>query len=443
MAETIFAPATAPGRAGIAVVRISGPAAADAVARLTGTKPPPPRYAARARFCDPASGARLDDGLCLWFPAPASFTGEDVAELHIHGGRASVAALTAALARIAGLRFAEPGEFTRRAFENGKLDLTAAEGLADLVDAETEAQRRQAARQLDGELGALYDSWRARLISALAHLEAVIDFPDEDLPAGVRGELERGLDALVDDLSRHLDDGGRGERVRDGISIAIVGPPNVGKSSLLNALARRDAAIVSEAKGTTRDVIECHLDLGGYPAIVADTAGLREAGGAVEREGVARALARAEAADIRIVMFDASVVSKLERMAEELVDGDAVVVANKVDLLPERKEITIAGRRALAMSVTTGEGVATLLRELSSKVEARYGLAEQPALTRARHRAALEQCRDAVARGRGQAAVELMAEDLRLAARALGRITGRVDVEEILDVVFRDFCIGK
>ena len=269
---TIFATATAAGRAGLAVVRVSGPGAGDALAALAG-ETPQARRAVRRRLRHPVSGEALDDALVLWFEGPASFTGEDVAEFHLHGGRAVAAAVLDALAALPGLRPAEPGEFTRRAFDNGKLDLTAVEGLADLVAAETEAQRRQALRQLDGELGRLYDGWRARLLGALAHVEAAIDFPDEDLPPSVVDEANHNILCILDSLTQHLDDTHRGERLRDGVFVAILGAPNVGKSSLLNRLARRDAAIVAQASGTTRDVIEVQMDLGGYPATLADTAG--------------------------------------------------------------------------------------------------------------------------------------------------------------------------
>ena len=473
--ETIFARATAPGRAGMAVIRVSGPAAAAALKALTGTLPAP-RYAARARFRDPESGEALDDGLCLWFPAPGSFTGEDVAEFHIHGGRAALTGVAGALGRVAGLRPAEPGEFTRRGFENGKMDLTEAEALADLVDAETTAQRRQALRQLDGELGRLFEGWRDGLVRALAHFEAAIEFPEDELPDNIVTEMRYYILGLCDKISQYLDDNRRGERLRDGVHIAILGPPNVGKSSLLNALARRDAAIVSADAGTTRDVIEVHLDLGGYPVVVADTAGLREAGDEVEREGVARALARAADADLRLVVFDASAppAAAMDPAAARLLEDTgraALAVVNKIDLVDGAVARTIAGHQALAISVRTGAG----LPELLAAVEARVadllegGSASGGALplTRLRHRTALEDCVAALARaahgleqegleqeglaGDGLAQVdpgpegspELVAEDLRLATRALGRITGRVDVEDVLDVIFREFCIGK
>ncbi|HVC53288.1 MAG TPA: tRNA uridine-5-carboxymethylaminomethyl(34) synthesis GTPase MnmE, partial [Stellaceae bacterium] len=296
--DTIYAPATAPGRAAIAIIRLSGPQSRDAVMCLAGVLPPP-RTARRVRLRDPETGDGLDDGLALWFPAPRSVTGEDVAEFHVHGGRAVVDGVMRALRRL-GLRVAEPGEFTRRAFLNGKLDLTQVEAIADLAAAETEAQRRQALRQLDGALGALYRGWGDRLLRLLAHLEAAIDFPDEELPPGIEMEIATASAALAGEIAIHLADTHRGERLRDGIAVAIIGPPNAGKSSLLNILCKREVAITSPVAGTTRDVIEVAVDLGGYPVVLADTAGLREAADEVEQEGLRRALARAEAAELRL-----------------------------------------------------------------------------------------------------------------------------------------------
>src|SRR5437016_9396044 len=330
--DTIFAPATAPGRSAIAIVRLSGPAAGPALAALAG-RLPPPRVARHVRLRDPASGEELDDGLVLWFPGPHSVTGEDVAEFQVHGSRAVIAAVMAALGR-QGLRLAEPGEFTRRAFLNDKLDLVQAEAVADLAAAETEAQRRQALRQLDGHLGALYRGWSERLLRLLAHLEAAIDFPDEDLPPEIEARIAGETAALAAEIARHLADGHRGERLRDGIAVAIVGPPNAGKSSLLNQLARREAAITSPIAGTTRDVIEVAIDLAGYPVVFADTAGLRDSGDAIEREGLRRALARAEAAELRLFVFDAGCPEDAHGAAQ-WPGPDTLLVANKIDLVAQ------------------------------------------------------------------------------------------------------------
>lgn len=441
---TIYALASGGGPAGVAVVRVSGRQAAEAWQRLAGQPLPPPRRLARGRLADPAAGEVLDEALGVWFAGPASFTGEDVVEFHLHGGRAVVAAVLTALSGIDGLRLAEPGEFTRRAFENGKMDLTAAEGLADLVAAETAAQRRQALRQMQGALGALYEDWRRDLLGGLAHVEAAIDFADEDVPDGLIEAVRRRAASLREIMRAHLAEGRRGERLRDGVQVAIIGPPNAGKSSLLNLLARREAAIVAETAGTTRDVIEVHLDLGGIPVVVADTAGLREGGDAVECEGVRRAAARAAEADLRIAVFDATRWPETDGRTAGLVNGDTVVVINKCDLAEPRPPLRVGGVEGRGVSVRTGQGIDGLLGELTAAVTERCPAAGAPAMTRARHREALEECVAALGRFvAGETAPELAAEDLRLATRALGRITGRVDVEDVLDVIFRDFCIGK
>ncbi|MGK9165961.1 tRNA uridine-5-carboxymethylaminomethyl(34) synthesis GTPase MnmE [Inquilinus limosus] len=435
--DTIFAPATPAGRGGVAVLRISGPDAGPALRVLTERPLPAPRLATLAELRDPADGTPLDRGLVLWFPGPASYTGEDVVELHLHGGRAVTRGVVEALARLPGLRPAEPGEFTKRAFLAGKLDLTEAEAVADLVDAETRAQRLQALRQLGGALGELYESWRASLMRALAMTEAALDFPDEGLPPDLAAEAERIVAEVSAAIAAHLDDAGRGERLREGVHIAILGPVNAGKSSLLNALARRDVAIVSDRPGTTRDVVEVALDLRGYPVVLADTAGLRETIDEIEIEGIRRSHHRAAEADLRLVIRDAA-----EPVSADPALGpgpDTIRVVNKIDLAPQ------APRAAdeIAISVRTGAGVDRLLDAVAEAVERRLTGDGSPALTRARHRAALEDARDALARVPTAPLPELAAEDLRLALRALGRITGRVDVEDMLDVLFGSFCIGK
>jgi tRNA modification GTPase len=398
---------------------------------------PPSRRARQARLHDPNTGEDIDDAIVLWLPAPHSVTGEDVVEFQVHGSRAVLAALVAALNGM-GLRLAEPGEFTRRAFINGKLDLTQAEAIADLTAAETEAQRRQAVRQLDGALGALYRGWSARLVRLLAHLEAAIDFPDEDLPPEIEREVAAETVALGVEIAAHLADERRGERLRDGIAIAIVGPPNAGKSSLLNRLAQREAAIVSPIAGTTRDVIEVAIDLAGYPVVFADTAGLRESADAIEQEGLRRALARAETAELRLFVFDA-------RCPQDAAGASAwpghrtMLVANKIDLCTKPSAFP---EGALPVSALTGAGVPRLIDALAKRVAVDYDGAA-PLLTRARHREALETVSAALQRSLRAGLAELRAEDLRLGWRSLGRITGHVDVEDLLDVIFADFCIGK
>jgi tRNA modification GTPase len=378
---------------------------------------------------DPAGAETIDRGLVLWFPGPASFTGEDVVELHVHGGRAVLQRLSAVLLA-QGLRPAEAGEFTRRAFEAGKLDLSQAEAIADLVDAETQAQRRQALRQLDGALGQLYEGWRDRLKVLLARLEALIDFPDEGLDEAIEGEVIEGAQSLLAEISAHLADGGKGERLRDGFEIAIAGAPNVGKSSLLNRLADSEVAIVSDIPGTTRDVIEVALDLGGYRVLLIDTAGLRETDDPVEREGVRRARARAQAADLRLHVFAPG-------EAPPDADPATIPVMNKADL-------ATAPAGAVAVSALTGAGIDQLLAQITARVAAQLEPGETPALTRARHRLAVEEAAGALGRALvADLPPELRAEDLRLGLRALGRIVGAVDVEDLLDVIFLEFCIGK
>ena len=435
--DTIFALASAPGRAGIAVWRISGPLARSVLDILLAIPMPEARLATRVSLSDPRNDEILDDGLALWFPAPHSFTGEDVVELHLHGGMAAASAAARVLAALPGVRPAEPGEFTRRAFENGKMDLTEAEGLADLVDAETEAQRRQARRQMAGELGGLYERWRKQLVGALAHFEAEIDFAEEDIPPDLHRRAIDEVRAISAEIAKHLDDKRRGEIVRGGVSVAIVGPPNAGKSSLLNRLARREAAIVSDIAGTTRDVIEVHLDLAGFPVVLADTAGLRAGADAIEEEGVRRAQARADQSDLKIAVFDGAVWPVRDAATEALIDADTICVVNKIDL-----GVSVVGL-FIGVSAITGAGLDALETALAEAVRVRFQPTAAPALTRARHREALIDCQAAFARFLAASAPELAAEDLRLAARALGRITGRVDVEEILGVIFAEFCIGK
>ena len=504
--DTIFALSSGRPPAAIAVVRISGPRASVALESLSG-RLPQPRQASLARLRDPATGESLDEALALWFPSPRSETGEDMAELQLHGGRAVIAAVLAALGRLPGFRPAEAGEFTRRAFENGRMDLTAVEGLADLIGAETEAQRRQAYRQLKGMLGDQAETWRARLIQALALVEAGIDFSDEaDVPAELIRPALAIARELHDEISTALAQAGRGERLRDGLVVAIAGPPNAGKSTLLNRIAKREAAIVSPFAGTTRDVIEVHLDLGGYPVTLLDTAGMRETDDPVEQEGVRRARDRAAAADLVLWVTEAgqpmtdfprfggrettegrpmaepdnlritagSVADTLTEarlpafgpgtatgpMAE---DPPVWVIQNKIDLLLPRGDLQagalVGGTQAstrtneslasnedtfISISATKGAGIEKLLARLEAHSRQFFGQ-ESGLITRERHRAHLLAAQSALARALAEASgrEEIIAEELRLASRALGRLTGKIDVEDILDAIFRDFCIGK
>lgn len=438
---TIYALASARGAAGVAVVRLSGPQALKVLQSLSLKDTFKPRFASRVHLRDPKTGDLLDDGLALYFPNPHSFTGEEVVELHLHGGRATVQGVMEALAGFRGLRLAEPGEFTRRAFENEKMDLTQAEGLGDLIHAETRAQAKQALRQMDGALGRLYTGWADRLLNILAHYEAVIDFPDEDLPEEIEAGARAKVQALLDEISDHLADSRKGERLRDGVRLALLGPPNAGKSSLLNQLAKRDVAIVSDIAGTTRDVIETHLDIKGYPVVISDTAGLRTSSDVIEEEGIKRARKVAAQADVKILLLDATA-DRMDRELFELMDEDSLVVLNKIDQNPA-PDFHLGDMKPIHISAKTGQGLETFFDRLGDFVEARCQGGDAPMLTRARHREALEDCRHALMRFFDIDLPELAAEDLRLATRSLGRITGRIDVEDILDVVFSDFCIGK
>jgi tRNA modification GTPase len=442
-AETIYALASGIGVSGLQVFRVSGPQSGDVLKALTAHPLPSPRVATYTKFVQPDTGADLDQGLILWFPAPASYTGEDVAEIHAHGGRAVRDAFLGAFSRVSGVRQAEPGEFTRRAFENSKLDLTEVEGLADLIEAETDAQRRQALRQMQGSLGRLYESWREDLIKSLAHVEAVIDFADEELPEELDSKANARIARILQEIQDHLADDHRGERLRDGVSLAIIGPPNAGKSSFLNHLARRDVAIVSSEPGTTRDIIEVHLDLAGYPVVVADTAGLREGQSDIESEGIRRALDRADHADLKIYLCDQGSWPPDVDDLKRVLDDQTILAVNKIDLGGIGDAVEIQGHRVFPISVRTGDGIENLLLAIEKSVSEQFGVSESPALTRERHRRALEECQTYLQSSLIVEESEFRAEELRLGVRALARITGRVDVEDLLDVIFNEFCIGK
>ncbi len=444
--DTIFALSSAPGRAGVAVLRLSGPAANQTALSLCNRRELLPRHAHLAVLTDPADGTHLDQVILLSFPAPNSFTGEDVVEIHAHGGPATVAALLDVLGRLPGLRLAEPGEFTRRAFHNDRLDLAEAEGLADLIHAETENQRRQALRQMEGALSQRVEAWRAELIAALAHIEADIDFSDEDLPEGVADAVRPKIAALHNELLDSLANKA-GERLRQGLSVVVTGPPNAGKSSFINRLIGRDAVIVSAEPGTTRDLVDLHLDLQGAPIILTDTAGIRDADGLVEAEGIRRAQTRVGQADLVIHMVDG-----LDPVQPDLGDAPGLVLLSKADQVGGLAELATAWAGDMsvpvhALSMTSGDGWDDAVKALEKSVASlmALGSGDGAVLTRARHRQAVADCADGLARFLAADGLpeELVAEELRLAMRALGRITGRVDVEDLLDVVFSDFCIGK
>ena len=444
--DTIYAVSSGALPSGVAVIRLSGPQAGPVLRQLIKGKFPVSRESCLKKLWDPTDGSVLDHALVLWFAGPGSFTGEDTVELHCHGGRAVVAAVLRALAGFEGCRPAEQGEFTRRAFHNNKLDLTEVEGLADLIDAETDAQRRQAQRQMDGALGELYSRWRETLIRSRALIEAELDFSDEDdIPDSVADEIWVDLKQLRQDMLDHLSDARRGERLRSGLQVVLLGPPNAGKSSLMNKLAQRDVAIVTPEAGTTRDVLEVHLDLGGYPVTLIDTAGIRESAGVIEKEGIRRALVHAEKADL--ILWTCAPNVESEALPETLVSGSAEIwqLNTKSDLGPVVIDGAVTPAETIDVSVREEGGMNALLARLESFAERNIGLIENPLITRERHRSHLNQCvedlqRAIVADG---FPIELRSEDLRSAADQLGRITGRIDVEDLLDVIFRDFCVGK
>lgn len=443
--ETIAALSTAVGKAAVAVIRISGPETRFVLETILG-RIPQARMATLASLRDPDSGEVLDRALVLWFPGPRSFSGEDMAEFHIHGGRGVVAAVLEMLTRRPGLRLAEAGEFTRRAFAAGKLDLSAVEGLADLIDAETEAQRRQALRQASGVLSRQVESWRQRLIEAMALVEAGLDFSDEgDVGDDATAHALAVAATVHREIGSHLASPVQGERLRDGFNVVIAGPPNAGKSSLLNALAKRDVAIVSSVPGTTRDLIEVRLDLGGLPVSLIDTAGIRESGDEIEQEGVRRALERAELADLVVWLSPADAPMAPPKEA----DGGLAVIS-KADLGKGDLDgfDSLAKRDSLELSISTrtGAGLDQLVEEIRRRASATLGGGEA-LISRERHRTTLRAIHDILAHviesDPGGRAPELMAEDMRLALRELGRLTGRVDVEDILGAIFSSFCIGK
>lgn len=467
--DTIYALASAQGRAGIAVVRVSGPQARQSLSRLS-TASCPPRQAVLTTLRSPETQAVIDAAIVIYFQPPRSYTGEDVVEYHIHGGKAVRESLFAALAAMEGHRLAEPGEFTRRAFENGRMDLTQAEAVADLIHAETEAQKQLALGQMGGTLSDLYQGWAEKLVRALAYAEAQIDFSEEDLPdAEVKSHITPVLARVADDIAAHLDDGHRGERLRDGIKIAVIGAPNTGKSSLINALARRDVAIVSDLAGTTRDILEVHLDLNGYPVTFYDTAGLRpeqlSSGSAhdkIEAEGIKRALKIADEADFKILLFDGTE-DALHPQTLALQDDRSIIVINKIDQVTSlRGAISdeaihttsnkhpidcFAGARNddyIYISVREGIGLNDLINNVSRETMKLFeDIQNTPSLTRARHRESLQEAQTHILRAVNGFSPDMIAEDIRLTVRAIGRITGRTDVEDLLDIIFRDFCIGK
>lgn len=436
-AATIYALASAPGKGGVAVVRISGPKANEALHFLGVGELPQARMATLASLT--YNGQILDRALALRFTAPHSFTGEDVVELHLHGGTAVIKSVLDALAHCPGLRVAEPGEFARRAFLNNKLDLAQAEGLADLIDAQTAAQHRQALRQLGGEASERVAKLREQVLAPLALLEAYIDFPDEEIPDEVLAETTARIAELTAEIQYLLNDGGVGEKIREGIEIVILGPPNAGKSSLLNCLSKRDAAIVSDEPGTTRDTIEVHLEIGGYEVTLVDTAGLRETSGAIEAEGIKRAKNRGANSEFNLVLLDCATAPEQYSDIADLLTPKTLLVVTKSD----QKITPKLPQNYLSVSVRSGEGIDSLILAIQSKVTELMESAPSPLITRARHREALRDALTVLSHWNLALPLELACEELRVAAGCLGKITGKIWVDDVLDLIFSRFCIGK
>ena len=442
---TIYALSTGPGVSGIAVIRVSGKEAAEVVKQLTGDDLPVPRVATLKKINYINTNNLIDEGVVIWFPGPNSYTGEDIAEFHVHGSRAVVSALHSSISGIKNCRLAEPGEFTKLAFQNGKINLLKAEGIADLVSAETEIQRKQAVEIMSGKSSDKFTSWRAKLLKILAHVEAKIDFPDEDLPKDILDEIQKTSNQVSKEIEKVLDDQKVGERIREGFKIAIVGPTNAGKSSLLNYLSKRDVAIVSEIAGTTRDVIETHLNLDGYPVVVSDTAGIRESKNEIEKKGIKLALNRAEDADLKLIIVNAKSVD-FTSVLKELIDKNAILVVNKSDLLVGNINNELKKHDHILVSIKNNLNLDKLILKIKKKLENKFISYGDILITRERHRQHLEQCISHLKNFKnknGSEDYDKAAEDLRLATRHLGMIVGKVDVEEILGSIFNDFCIGK
>ncbi|WP_341753342.1 MULTISPECIES: tRNA uridine-5-carboxymethylaminomethyl(34) synthesis GTPase MnmE [unclassified Candidatus Tisiphia] len=451
--ETIFAQSSKPGKAGVAVFRISGSKSLVALKHLI--KNDNATFIPRVMYCkkliNPKNQELIDEAIVAYFQAPASFTGEDVVEIYTHGSIAIAAMLTETLLTIEGLRMAEPGEFTRRAFLNGKFDLTAAEGIADLIEAETVWQHRQAVKQVGGELETLYNGWRQTLLTIIGLLEAYIDFPDEDIPQEILNRVMTLSGELKYAIIKHLDDNRRGELLRTGIKLTILGAPNVGKSSLLNFLMQRDVAIVSNIEGTTRDIIEGHLDIGGYPIILQDTAGIRDSNDLIELEGIKRAIESARMADIKIVMLDAVKLSNSPSL-DNLIDDNTIILINKIDLLDDKCQIDMYSNKLkknyLKISIKDNIGMDSLLKEIENIARNIAGLTETPHITRQRQRAFIEKALEYLKKFNnenfnGENDLVLATEDVRMAIRSLSNVTGKISVEEVLGEIFSNFCIGK
>ena len=442
---TIYALSSGPGISGIAVIRVSGKNTSEVIKKLTGSKLPRPRVATLKKFNKNGKKKLIDEGVILWFPGPNSYTGEDLAEFHVHGSRAVINAMHSAISKIKNCRLAEPGEFTKRAFQNGRINLLKAESIADLIYSETEIQREQALKIMSGKSADKFNSWREKLLKILSHVEAKIDFPDEDLPKKIISEVQKKSNSVLAEIKKTLNDEKVGERIREGFKIAIVGPPNSGKSSLLNYLSKRDVAIVSEIAGTTRDIIETHLNLDGYPVIVSDTAGIRSSKNEIEKKGIKIALKRAEDADLKLVIVSAKNVD-FTSVLEELLKKNAILVINKSDLIKGNLNSKLKKYEHILISIKKDLNLNKLITKIKSKLKNKFTTTEDILITRERHRQNLINCvkhLEKFQKKKSTQDFDKAAEDLRLATRHLGMIVGKVDVEELLGSIFNDFCIGK
>lgn len=440
--NTIYALSTVFGKSGVAIIRISGPEVLNVIKQMTDidTSSIKPRYAYFTGLKD-LKGNLLDKSLVLYFKAPSSFTGEDVAEFHIHGSKAVISSVLESLSSIEGLRLAEHGEFSKRAFYNQKMDLTEAEGLADLIDSETAEQQKYALRQMEGNLKGLYEGWREELLKIMAHIEAYIDFPDEELPSDIIDNIQNTVFKISDNIDKHVSSNNVGERLRDGFRVVVIGEPNAGKSSLLNAIAKREAVIVSDIAGTTRDAIDIHLDINGYPVIFTDTAGLRNTTEVIEQKGIELAYTRAKDADVVICLFDG--LKNIPQEFEKVQENKKIYVANKQDKLSSEQKISLQNKGFLLISAKHNEGIDALLQEISSKIKEKFTSSSGVLITRQRYREALRNAVSYLKEFNFNKEIELSAEDIRLACREIGKITGRIEVDEILDKIFGSFCIGK
>ena len=442
---TIYALSTGPGISGIAIIRVSGPDTSEVIKRLTQNNLPEKKKATLRKINKINTSELIDEGIILWFPGPESYTGEDMAEFHIHGSKAVIEALHSSISQVENCRLAEPGEFTKLAFQNGKINLLKAESIADLISSETEIQRQQAIKIMNGKSANKFNELREKLLKILSHVEAKIDFPDEDLPVNILKNIKKISKEVILNIKKILDDQKVGERIREGFKIAIVGPTNAGKSSLLNHLANRDAAIVSEIAGTTRDIIETHLNIDGYPVVVSDTAGIRESKNEIEKKGIKLALKKAEDADLKLIVIDVKTVD-FKGVLKDLMDENAILVINKSDLSNEDFNLEIKNFEHVLISVKNNLNIEDLILKIKNKLKNKFITSEDILITRERHRQHLEKCLDYLNNFQEKNDAEdfdKAAEDLRLATRHLGMIVGKVDVEEILGSIFNDFCIGK